>query len=954
MPSIKKRVTGFIRQISGPAQDARPLPVSPPPQYEKCFIQRYLGGESRPPQPDIQFAKTGHSLPVIPLAQLQPEVFAAYTGPAGGLTSIKRRKEESETGKPPPPPNELDYIDLEDSRNVSRRVSMAVDMVESFENGALPPVLAADKPAGRVKVPKSPVFIDNTVMTIRVMNRVYRVDDRTKTAEGPTPREHCVSAASFSSSSSVSDEEPPSPLYQTSQIVDIDSQLDLVETEDGYLPASCLPAEERKPDRKVVSIASPVRPLPRPSYLNLSYPAYSSSLLSRTVSSSVIDSRTESPGGSYQSKRSRKPTPALLENKTKDAARAIRADADSGGQHVAGGGGDHLSLAQSLSSLSVQGLAAAGCEGGDAKKNGRLENQPAPVHSRKNRSEAAAGGGGGDVSSQSSGTVPPGEAGGGGATSKQQPSASGQSRTAGGRLEESTAKENIKSSHSSSQSSKQESEYPELQEGKASASSGIKESDILENLTIDLKDDISTVYAGIRHWGRPNSAAYGLCESLYESNPVSGEQAGSPIADTFAIVARKNSAILVLGDGVNWGAKAALASRSAVYGATEYLNQALFAISRTRSLTTQDVFQILLRSFHSAHCLILEQEAMLTTLTAAVVLPTKDNKFHLCVCNVGDSLAYVYSKGQVREVTQGSHDITANRDMRDALGALGPVDGMNPELSNLTCSMTEVLPGDIVFLTSDGISDNFDPVVGKFCVPRKPERNHQGGSSSSRQAANHSRSGRSRSVAEPEGGLLPTVEAFQRHELTLLRIEDTLNHDWGSATANSGCGPVSTAAELCQRMLDFCQRLTTAKRKILEDPELYPAAGEEQDMQDQKIRRRRVCEKLAMVPGKLDHASIVAYQVGDRTAELAEYRGDRTDPLPGRSTPGLAQLAAPCASCEDLTMRESPDDGDGEEDEDDLATPTGSQSLSSTPLGSGASSLAATPTHHRGGAGQLS
>jgi hypothetical protein len=60
--------------------------------------------------------------------------------------------------------------------------------------------------------------------------------------------------------------------------------------------------------------------------------------------------------------------------------------------------------------------------------------------------------------------------------------------------------------------------------------------------------------------------------------------------------------------------------------------------------------------------------------------------------------------------------------MRDALGALGPVDGLNPELSNLTCSITEVFPGDLVFLTSDGISDNFDPVVGKFCVPRKPER----------------------------------------------------------------------------------------------------------------------------------------------------------------------------------------------------------------------------------------
>lgn len=67
----------------------------------------------------------------------------------------------------------------------------------------------------------------------------------------------------------------------------------------------------------------------------------------------------------------------------------------------------------------------------------------------------------------------------------------------------------------------------------------------------------------------------------------------------------------------------------------------------------------------------------------------------------------------------GSHDIYSMRDMRDALGALGPVDGTNPELNNLTCSLTYCEAGDIVFLTSDGISDNFDPVVGKFAIPRK-------------------------------------------------------------------------------------------------------------------------------------------------------------------------------------------------------------------------------------------
>ena len=305
-------------------------------------------------------------------------------------------------------------------------------------------------------------------------------------------------------------------------------------------------------------------------------------------------------------------------------------------------------------------------------------------------------------------------------------------------------------------------------------------------------------------------------------------------------------------------------------------------------------------------------------------------RFHLCVCNVGDSLAYVYqcASGQVREVTLGSHDITTNRDMRDALGALGPVDGLNPELSNLTCSITEVMPGDIVFVTSDGISDNFDPVVGKFCVPKKPERPSQ-------TPTKHR--------AQSQFDFLPTVEAFQRHELTLARIEDILNEGSGSLPGGintsgleQNSGRVRNSTELCHRMLDFCQRLTTAKRKILEDPELYPKAEDGPDPVDQKVRRRRVCEKLALVPGKLDHASIVAYQVRDRRLELQDYAGDTVSPCP-EPGPGLS-VAAPHASCEDLTMKESP------EELSDCQSPTLSVSLASSPFNSGCSSLAATPT----------
>lgn len=54
--------------------------------------------------------------------------------------------------------------------------------------------------------------------------------------------------------------------------------------------------------------------------------------------------------------------------------------------------------------------------------------------------------------------------------------------------------------------------------------------------------------------------------------------------------------------------------------------------------------------------------------------------------------------------------------MRDALGALGPVDGINPELSNLTISVTTIQKGDIVMVATDGLTDNFDPNVCKFTV----------------------------------------------------------------------------------------------------------------------------------------------------------------------------------------------------------------------------------------------
>lgn len=113
---------------------------------------------------------------------------------------------------------------------------------------------------------------------------------------------------------------------------------------------------------------------------------------------------------------------------------------------------------------------------------------------------------------------------------------------------------------------------------------------------------------------------------------------------------------------------------------------------------------------------------------------------------------------------------------------------------------------------------------------------------------------------------LPVVQAIQRHELTLLRLDDLLRHNV------SGDGPICTLAkDLCTRLLDFAIRLTSAKRKILEDIELYcteeTGVLTELPKTEQRLRRKNACDKLVLVPGKLDHATVVAYNVGRYTAE---------------------------------------------------------------------------------------
>jgi hypothetical protein len=157
---------------------------------------------------------------------------------------------------------------------------------------------------------------------------------------------------------------------------------------------------------------------------------------------------------------------------------------------------------------------------------------------------------------------------------------------------------------------------------------------------------------------------------------------------------------------------------------------------------TQDVFVCMLESLKPAQKLILSQGGTLTTLVLTVVArleaPVKWGKANApkesssttsssasssghhypwaaMTITIGDSAAYVYRhrSATVDELTYAAH-AGQYRDPRWTPGALGYALGEEPDLSNLNCSLTLLNEGDVVFLVSDGVADNFDPFILKL------------------------------------------------------------------------------------------------------------------------------------------------------------------------------------------------------------------------------------------------
>lgn len=190
--------------------------------------------------------------------------------------------------------------------------------------------------------------------------------------------------------------------------------------------------------------------------------------------------------------------------------------------------------------------------------------------------------------------------------------------------------------------------------------------------------------------------------------------------------------------------------------------------------------------------------------------------------------------------------------------------------------------GDIVFLTSDGIADNFDPVTRKQASPRTigEGSNRSLGVGALSPATCHAMA-----VAEMAAVLKDACRQQQEGSFEAPAADVLLGSSRGALPAvvsdNSKQehptqplglvdGASLTAVLAVNSLIAFAQQATAEQRRVLEDPSTR-----------QSMTAEQLADLVASLPGKMDHASVVAYKVGGhamRTGSSSSSRRSTSKP----------------------------------------------------------------------------
>ncbi|KXZ52224.1 hypothetical protein GPECTOR_10g855 [Gonium pectorale] len=403
-------------------------------------------------------------------------------------------------------------------------------------------------------------------------------------------------------------------------------------------------------------------------------------------------------------------------------------------------------------------------------------------------------------------------------------------------------------------------------------------------------------------WDDPVDWAYGISVSMYDLGPT-GRRNGEPVADCFGILAYPEGAVLAVADGVNWGEPPRRAARCAVLGCLNHMHHALKQHENDSAFDSHTVFRHLVSSIAASQKLILQQFGTLTTLVVSAVLPLKwvrsPGRWAAITLTVGDSAAYVYRSASqtVEEVTAAAHAEGA-RDPRWCPGALGYAMGEEPDLANMMLCLTFLDEGDFIFLTSDGVADNFDPVIRKMArhqILESTDNDLPALSPAECQAKamdllRDVLVDADRRLASSAGGYGAAAAGGSANGSNAAGPSATGPGSSGGSTGSGPhgpvprlpCGPLSigggghggmTARGLAEQLLQHVYDVTEEQRQHVEARNRERERGLSREpassggpnlSTDGKHGGLLGLAPVARPPGKMDHATVAAYQVGRR------------------------------------------------------------------------------------------
>ena len=345
--------------------------------------------------------------------------------------------------------------------------------------------------------------------------------------------------------------------------------------------------------------------------------------------------------------------------------------------------------------------------------------------------------------------------------------------------------------------------------------------------------------AGVEEWNVPNDTCYGVSATLYEEDATKepARFVGDPNADVYGAVVRGNNTVLAIADGCSWGKRPRLAARCAVRTAIEHTVANTDKFNKKPSSKT--LLNILMGAMEASHRTIIQHKATLTTLCISVVcqLDIKGDSYGVFTASLGDSRAFIYcpSNRTLMEASIGSHSSDGIRSIKVSGGALGPAIGALPDMENLSFSCIPVTKGDIVILTTDGITDNISKKnIEHIEATMKPY--HLPTDVASKTVPHSDMSNNERIVH-------PCCEASSALNKVISRHHQSLDRSMSPYT-------------IALFLINMVMEITEDKRQFYTE-----CITKDIDVRTRELQDPEFAERKKKQVGKLDHATILTYLI---------------------------------------------------------------------------------------------